>query len=341
MLRIGLIARADSRGLAIQTFEFFRHMAPVKVLGADPGPLSPYPSDWSRYPGAWIRPIPEPLPEAEAKAWLAGLDVVFCAETPYWYEIYDWARELGVKTVCQINPEFWRYHKDLWLPKPDLFVAPSSWRLEYLPDVRELPFPVARDRLPPRPVRQARTFLHVVGHPAISDRAGTQYVTHALRFVQSEIRVVVRAQQLPRTLRHVVVPRNVIFEVAEANLANYWDVYEGADVLLAPRRYGGLSLPVREAASLGMPVIALNRRPENQWLPTESLVPAISAGYLRTQAGQVRREGCSPKALAARIDRLAASPELVGKLSAASDAFAESVSWTRLKPLYEEALASW
>jgi hypothetical protein len=94
LMRIGLIARADKTGLGIQTYEFYRHMKPDKVLVVDLSSLL-----WSislicrctqvgqvwhdkRYPGTEI--FHDPVVDE----FLKDLDVVFTCETPYSYYLY-------------------------------------------------------------------------------------------------------------------------------------------------------------------------------------------------------------------------------------------------------------
>ena len=62
--------------------------------------------------------------------------VVFTVETPYDWRLPNWAREAGVKTVVQGNPEFYRNHlaSHAHQANPDEWWWPTSWR-----PIRELP----------------------------------------------------------------------------------------------------------------------------------------------------------------------------------------------------------
>lgn len=338
-MRIGLIARADNRGLGIQTWEAWRHLRPERTLVVDMGELTPYEQHFDRYPGARRSTWVDGNLEAEAMEWLVdGVDVVFTCETPYDFGLYDRARRRGVGTVCQINPEFWLYDRHPDLPRPDRIVSPSTWRLDEMRDVMHLPHPVARDRLPFRLRSEARTFLHVAGHPAMADRAGTKLLMHALPYIQAPVRIVVRAQHplrhMPPRLR---MPAKIDVQVADH--AEYWEPYAEADVLIAPRRYGGQSLPVNEALSSGMPVIALEREPERTWGGLLT-VPAQRTRDVRAQCGTLECLGCDPEDLARLIDHLAEDPAAVQQLSNEADAYAETISWDAMLPKYLALFAS-
>lgn len=47
--------------------------------------------------------------------------------------------------------------------------------------------------------------------------------------------------------------------------ANYFEMYEGHGVLVMPRKYGGLCLPVQEAMAAGLAVIMTNTAPNSDW----------------------------------------------------------------------------
>lgn len=337
-MRIGLLARSDHRGLGLQSVEFFRHMNPDRTVVIDMGHLSPYENHPEDFPGAHMvtyRSSVERLPDP-VRAMIRDVDVVWAAETLYWDELVPYARHHKTKTVVTANFEFHRWLADPHLMRPDLFLAPSAWHLEAWPDpTTHLPFPVARDRLPFRARTEAKTFLHIAGHRAMQDRAGTRLVLMAAKYVRSDVRIVIRTQTPMPAYKQMW---NV--EVIGGDVDNYWDLYERGDVLLHPRRYGGLSLPLNEAQSLGMPVIALGREPEWGILPPESFIPARRARDMKVVSGHCGWYDADPRHLAAKIDELAGDDALVARLSKEADEYAESISWERLGPAYREAFRS-
>lgn len=340
-MRLGLLARADDRGTGTQTWELYRHLNPAKTLVVDMGPLTPYRMHLDRFPDAEVAPFDgHRFPEGTLERFTQDLDVILSVETPYEWRLLDLCKDRGIKVVIQGNYEFCAWARDQDIPKPDLFLAPSTWNLDRWPQpVVHLPMPVDRERLPFRKRESARTFLHNVGHKAVNDRAGTETLTLALRSVRKPISIRFAAQS---GLGHLVrrrFHRHLNVEVLRGDRDNYWSIYHD-DVLLHPRRYGGLSLPLNEALSAGMVVIALDREPERSILPAESLVPAYVKLQRDLQPGPVDIYSCNPVDLAGMMDRLYEDDELVRKLSEASNQIAESISWDVLGPEYQRLLSS-
>lgn len=333
-MRLHAIARADNRGLGIQTFEFVRHMRPDRVLVVDMGGATPYEQRFDRYPDARVARLGA-FTDDDVDWLLDGADALYTAETAYDDRILAEARRRGVATAVQANHEFFRWIPDRQLVRPDLFLSPSTWYLEKWPAPKLLlPFPVARDRLPFRRRERVDTFLHVAGHRAAADRNGTRLLLDALRYVREPIRVLIHSQS---TIPHNLLrPRGTrtYAEVEQADVADYWTLYDGCDALILPRRYGGLSLPINEALSAGMPVVSLDVEPQRRFLPAEGLVPPTRASRLRLISGQVDWWRCDPRHLARKIEQVATDPELVARLSDTSDAIATRLSWEAMEPRY-------
>jgi len=351
-IRIALLVRSDHRGLGTQTRDYFRHLNPAKTLHirmTNPhGSWTPYverQAEW--YPG-----IPSAdfnghsgTVDEDAYRWLlTDVDVLLTAETAYDHRAWGWAREMGVRTVLVANPEFLGPDKLVGVG-PDQIVLPSPWRLGTIPGAIHVPQPVDRGvfAFSPRPLGDPPRFLHVVGHQAMRDRAGTEIVLDALRFLRNRIDLTIRTQgplSAPQDLRLRSLPRNRIPAILKGDIEDPRDLYAGYDVLVAPRRYGGLSLPLQEAASCGLAILAGNREPESSTLPTEGLVPITPGRPARFQSGVMFLEDVVPRELAAAMDRLVENPATVARLSAASDAYAASIDWNVLRPRWLAVLES-
>ena len=336
-MKLGLVARADNRGLGLQCREFFLNMAPDRVLVIDAKHQSPYPQNLDWYPDGIVTPwhsdgtFDEPI----MRKFLQGLDVVYIAETPGDYLLYDIAREYRVKTVCHVNPEFYRYVVSPKLPRPDVIWLPTSWLANKVPHDRILHFPVNRAHLPFRLRTEANTFLHVVGHRAARDRNGTHQIFKAFRFVRSPTTLLIRSQQPSPSLttaRHVKV-RHII-----ENVQDHAELYSEGDVLLLPRRYGGNCLIMNEALSCGLPVLMTDCSPQNTLLPPEMLIRSRTGVGLKAQSGRIPTVDIDPNYLAGMVDRLIADPAEVERLSKTADAIAATISWEALKPVYIQAL---
>lgn len=342
-MKVGLIARAEDRGLGVQSWEFFRHIKPERTLVIDMGELARgFEPHYDRYPGATVVGFRGgQLPEAEVRAWLEGLDAIFAAETLYDWHLADWAREAGARTVVQLNPEFFHHGESGGPPAPDAWWAPTPWRMEHLPKrTRLVPVPVAADRFATREARVASheplRVLHVVGHRAAADRNGTLQLFQALRHVREPIhvRLVTQDPQLPR----IRSQRTVTVETVTGGVADYWRLYDDADVLVMPRRYGGLCLPVQEALAAGLAVV-MTDCPPNQFWP---IIPvrATTRTALTTATGQVPMYAAHPGELGRTLNHLAAEREAVELARRAGRAWVAAHSWEVMLPTYEAELAA-
>lgn len=345
-MKLGMIARADNSGLGIQSWEFHRHMKPLRTLVIDVGYLADdgkhcnkathgdrYPHDAVMWAG-WCPP------NNLLREFLTGLDVVYVAETPYNPTLFAIAASMGVRTVLQYNWEF----LDRRPGHPTVFASPSTWHYDDLAVTNKvlLPVPIATDRFTVREhPPTARHFVHLVGRPAIHDRNGTAVLLGALEYVRAPVTVTVACQEpgyLARLSHHHRVPPNVVLIVDTSAPENYWDNYRAGDVLVMPRRFGGLCLPVQEAIGAGMPVIMGDQSP-NEWLPPDWLVPAVRQGQFPSRSS-IDLYGCDPVDLAAKIDEFAQDPVLYARAREHVVTLAENLSWAALKPEYDRVLSA-
>lgn len=332
--RIGLIARADSRGLGIQTLEVFRHLKPVKTMVVDCPSANPLPirRDW--YPGAtWIHGLPT---ARDFRTWLQGLDVVYTAETGYSPALWDEAEHAGVKTVLHVNLEFLDRHD-----RPTLWAAPTLWRFDELPEPKlHLPVPITLLPDHPHPAT-ASQFLHVIGRPAIHDRNGTHILLEALRYVQTPITVTITCQDssyVADALPGVHVPGHVRLDVRTGDVADHRDLYADQHVMVLPRRFGGLCLPAQEAMGAGMPVIMPHISPNNSWLPARWLVPAEQRGEF-TAKTRVQLYTTDPYELAVKMDQFATDVSFYANAVAMARDIARVGSWDSMQWIYEKTFA--
>jgi glycosyltransferase involved in cell wall biosynthesis len=355
MTKIGLIARADNTGLGQQSWEFYRHMQPYKTMIVDLGGRSLSGKDLTIYPDRFDNyAVIDGAPNRnEVMEFLEDLDVVFAMETPYNPDFFKIARSVDVRTVLQFNWEFLPYlQAGPWLDQvPDVLASPSLWHYEEAKtkfgsvcEVVHLPVPIALDRFEHNNddivPSKATQFLHVVGHEAVHDRNGTKDFCAALEYVESDIEVTIRTQakyidDLVWDLNH---RDNVLVEIHGSGMENYWDLYQGQHVLVMPRRYGGLCLPVNEALGSLMPVVMPNIEPNNLWLPPEWLVTAARLETFSAKS-PIDVHTSSPEFIAHKIDEFA-SGDLYQRGVFQAAKLAEERSWEHLKPLYDTVLDS-
>lgn len=344
-MKVGLIARGDDRGLGTLTREFYRAMKPDRtLLVVLPNELDVH-LDWYNALADTTRVLQltsERAVPGAAKAavmeWLEGLDVLYSAETYYDWRIVTWARQLGVRTVCHAMPEFYR-HDTHALPDPDVWWTPTSWRLDWMPPrTRVVPVPVALDRFDHGGARERRpfTWLHVAGARAAEDRNGTRLVLSAVRLCNEPQRVILRSHG-----ERIPVPRNnrgVDVEIVTEPVADYWRLYDEGELLVMPRRYGGLSLPVQEAMAAGMAVLMPDAEPQASEWPVLTL-PCVERSYVQLLNRRVPLLDVEPRAIAQRLDAFArADDALVGMARIRAGEWARANSWDALEPMVRHEL---
>ncbi|WP_156904971.1 glycosyltransferase [Mycobacterium kansasii] len=281
------------------------------------------------------------LPNDEDCArFMQGLTSVYSAETFYNRRLPIIGRSMGVKTVLHTNPEFLDLHDE-----PTLWAAPSRWLWSTIPNPKVfLLVPVETDRFAPQPADKAVNFLHLIGRPAVHDRAGTADFLRALQYVHSDITVTITCQE-PGYVRSLMLsngirlPDNIDLHVREGDRADYWDLYTDQHVLVSPRRFGGLSLPHQEACAAGLPVIATHCSPNSDWLPHEWLVSASKVGQFQAKQ-RIDLYSADHLALAEKITRFANYPVFYREAAERALTIAKSLSWEQLRPLYEKVLSA-
>jgi glycosyltransferase involved in cell wall biosynthesis len=334
-MRLGLIARADARGLGIQTKAVHDNLHPVKTMVIDCPSAKPLPlrRDW--FPDAtWVHGLPT---HGDFRTWLDGLDVVYTAETGYGTALWDEAERAGVKTVLAVNPEFLDRHD-----RPSLWAAPSMWRYDQLPEPKcFLPVPITPAECQETAGRTATRFVHVVGRPATRDRNGSEDLLASLQYVTTPVRVTITCQEagyVENLVGRFSVPSNVELVVRSGDVQCNTDLYEGQEVLLMPRRFGGLCLPLNEALGAGLPVVMPAISPNNTWLPSDWLVPATQAGSFTVKQNVIDFYSVDHQAYAEKIDALAGDPGLYTKAKTEALELREQYSWDTLRPAYLRTL---
>jgi len=327
-LRVGILARADDGGLGTMTWEFARHMQPARALIVDLGAQGRGPLRLERFTDHCEEVAicnSYPMFDASAIQWLLrDIDVLYSAETWYWPAVQTMATEAGVKTVLHSMPE---------LHNPGLLAdqvwVPTLWEIGRIPGAVHMPVPVALDRFPMITSTSAEKFLHVAAS-AFHDRNGTGTVQGAADAIKSSVDLIIRGSQ------DRFEPRGNARVIHEGGTASYWDMTAGADVLVYPRRYAGLSLPMQEAMARGMPLIVTDLSPQNAW-PGVLTIPAVDPYDVDMKGGTFKVWRSSPSSLAHAIDLLATDDGLFEDLSEGARFHAESISWTRMISVYYDA----
>lgn len=345
MSRFGLITFATDTGLGIQTRSLFEHLHPTKVMLVDLNAYNHMPVHREWYDSSSSLQYVTGFPtHADVDRFLDGLDTVMCCETPLNYLLFSRAAELGIKTVLQANPEFCDYLNQFPPARPTVIGLPSPWmrsdieRVAGTAQVIDLPAPIALDELHEHTAPQARTFVHVAGRPAHGDRNGTLDFIAAAQVAAPaapEARFVVYCQQPTPEIHRAITGTGVELRGAVERPA---DIYQDADVLVLPRRYGGLCLPQQEAIGCGIPVLMPDISPNNHWLPLDWLIPVQSHTEVFMARSPITMYRANVQSLAMRMVWMYRDAEQFQKMRGQARELAQTRSWDALLPLYREVL---
>ncbi|WP_274919618.1 glycosyltransferase [Streptomyces sp. WZ-12] len=303
----------------------------------------PVHADWYEYD---VRTRGAPS-KSDIEDFVSNLDLVLYCETPLNYDLLWYCRERNVKTVCQPNYELLDYvrpseRRRPTIPRPDLFVAPSPWHLEDIERIgptRYLPVPIDLSDLPRRDITRAREFFHIAGRPAFKDRNGTLAFIEAVKSVRPlmpDAVFTLYCQQMNDVFRRALDGSGIHLVGPMPRPA---DIFQTGDVLVLPRRYGGLCLPAQEAIGSGIPVLMTDVSPNNVVLPREWLVPVRPEVATIRICGRVDVHTVDVPKLAHEILHLYRHPAAVRHMHEQAKELAARMRWEEILPLYKRALS--
>jgi hypothetical protein len=333
-MQVGVVARSEARGLGNQTYEVCRNLDPDRVLLVDPGPDRRFDQHPERY-DPWRTTVSRwragQLDRPVVARWLRGLDVVYSAETPYDLRLPEWAAEVGCSVVVHANPELLNVHD---ATAAVTWWSATPWRRDFLPPTtRVVPMPCPTPKVTTDTDGGGVRFLHVAGWPTVKDRNGTDAVVAAAKRMTSGAPVILRGQHRDLAAYRGAAP-NLRVEVG--TIPNYWDLYRGADVLVMPRRFGGLCLPVLEALAAGLPVVMTDCPPNEVWPGPR--VRATSTSTVQTRGGVLPLFDTDPQALAETLDGIATDPETLSKLRREAADWVAANTWDALSGMWRDEL---
>jgi hypothetical protein len=254
-ISVGLVVRADQSGLGYQTKALYDLLKPSKVLLIDSKSFNNREQNYEWYKNPQISyGFPK---DDEVREFLKDLDVAISCEIFYNDNFTDIAKEMGVKTILQPNPELNPYVYQPTLTKPDAFFLPSTW-------YRDEMSKICKSYLCSPPIDIKESFqeitkeqgtlnvLHVAGRRAYMDRNGTEIV---------------------RLLGNIQGINITIHDQSASEVKDPSEIYKGNyHVMLLPRRYGGLCLPLYESLAHALPVLMPAMPPNLDILPRNWLI---------------------------------------------------------------------
>ncbi len=307
----GAVVFATEQGLGRQAKSFYDHGVFTEVLVWD---HSSYVNHTEWYPNR-VKTFNELLDKC---------DRIMFFELPHDWKHIVKARERGVKTVFFAMYECTRYPFPYF---PDVIAGGSVLEKETYKDldVKVINVP-APEEIKWKLRTKAEVFVHNAGHGGLGGRNGTMELLEAMKYVESPIKLIVRSQ--------VDIKRKNDDPRIEYRTGDfpYETLFEEGDIFVYPDKFGGSCLPLQEAHSAGMCVMASNRHPTNTWLPKEPLIPI--KGYKKERISiEFDSAIVDPRDIAQTIDGWYGKD--ITQFSLAGKKWAEDNSWEKLKPLYE------
>ena len=321
-LRIGAIMRVDSGGLANLSYDWWKNMPEITkcltILSE-----SAY-QNVMRYPEQIICQNYPTLEEIDL--FLKDIDVVIGFETPYNWNVFSMANERGIKTVLVPMYEWTEEKPPI---EPDLYLCPSLIERDiykYYPTKSEyIQNPIDRKVFKFKQREKAHTFVFNNGHGGSGGRNGMAILAQAIPLVKSDVKFLIHSQvQVPE----INDPR---VEVRLGDIKDRQDLFKEGDIMIYPKMFGALSLPIWEALSCGIPVLTTNLYPFNAMLPKEWFFEP--EGGKKIQTSPVNRiidmNFVNPQTLANKIDEWA-NKDITEESKKAGE-IAEQFNWNTSK----------
>lgn len=337
-MRVGTICYATTQGLGVLAKSFYDAGIITDVI-VFRHPHRDRPSHMEWYPEGTPELRSRPFGGPAVDEFLTRVDVVLFFETPFDWSFLLLCRDRDVPTILIPMHE--------WYPENpphqfDKIISPSLLDQDYFPGSSFIPIPVDPSRWKQR--TKAVRFLHNGGHLGCREHKGTRQLLEAVPRLDSTLQLTIRSQNA-RGLRSIVQEAlnsrefpNLRIELGEIP---YKDLWEGYDVLVAPEKFNGISLPLIEARTEGMLVITTDRYPMSTWLPNERkgpLIPVSSERKARTTGGHLEftESIVDPQDIAQMMNDW--HNRDISDYSLSGRQWAEENSWDALKPRYVEEL---
>ena len=336
-MRVGSIGYATCQGLGYLMKSFFESgLVTDPVVFRHGSPKRPTHLGW--YPPDTLELVGRPFSGSHLDRLVRGVDVMLFFETPFDWSVLDFCRARGVKTILM---PMYEWTPNVWPVKPDAVVCPSLLDLDYF----HAEFPAGMAEFIPVPVETkywrsretATRFLHNAGGIGHREHKGTRQLLEAVPYVKSDFRLTVRAQDVDdfnRMLDSFPDLRKDDRVTVQVGGIPYEQLWDGHDVLVAPEKFNGLSLPLQEARAAGMLVMTTDRYPHNTWLPRWPLIPVERTQRARVGGTYREFDECvvNPVDVAKTIDALFGCE--IREYSEAGRVWAERNSWPALIERY-------
>jgi glycosyltransferase involved in cell wall biosynthesis len=189
-----------------------------------------------------------------------SVDIILFCETPYDKKLVAIANAYGKRIVCIPMLE-WTPVRGGWIRDVDLFICPTAVCYhnlikDNLP-CEHFSWPIDTYRFKFKQRKTCDRFLFLNGNGGFKNRKGFDVVKQALE-LWPEFPLNVRSQ------KSIDWPKTDNLDILSPE-KNNGNLYNEGDVLIVPHSVDGLGLEVLEALASGMPVIATNGEPWNEF----------------------------------------------------------------------------
>ena len=250
-----VIGRADASGLGRMTIEFCRHMQPGRVAVLNYQGRGP--TDPALIPGSRLVSPPSMANHHLLAELMAGMATVVGFETFYNPAVLARARVDGLRTI--LFP-MWECSPP-WSEEADELICVSRRDMQAYPRGRLMRWPIDPVRFTSEGFPVQPTFLHNAGSHGYYGRNGTEFVLRAMGQCADLNACRFRVRSLEAIPPNWERPSHVAIESGDVPLER---LYAGS-VFVFPMRFEGLSLPISEAAAVGMPTIVLDLPEWEDW----------------------------------------------------------------------------
>ena len=330
-MKVGMVSYATEQGLGYLAKSFYDAgvIDEALIISYTARGTRPMHLEWYNGKAVVVHDI-RPMQGSEIDKVLDSVDVMLFFETPFDWSFPKKCNSKGVKTVCMPMHEW--YPKDK-LDTFDLMLCPSKLDQDYFPGSPLFQPPVDPNTWSLK--TEACRFVHNAGNIGHQQHKGTVEVLRAAQFIESDLTLTIRAQDvkyLNRLLAQVPEVKKNPKVILELGQIPYEDLYRSHDVSVVPEKFNGLSLPLQEAYAAGLVVMTTDRYPANTWLPSAPLIPVdhtrkgrIGGGYLEFEESVV-----DPRMVASTMDKWYGKD--IRDHSLKAQKWARANSWEAKKP---------
>lgn len=344
-MRVGSIVYATDQGIGIIAKAFYDHTVLTDVIVYRHSSRLTH-TEW--YPSSKV--ITDFRRISAVHDFCRSMDAMLFFETPFFWELIPYCKAHGVKTFLVPNHECTPKAMRGFL-LPDVLLCPSALEEKIFGQYEEVKAgacKVVRVQIPVNVTwhqrNYAKVFVHNAGHGGLRGRNGTDELLQALGHVRSPAKFIIRSQhELPkhglRECERFHRKTGGMFDLVQGTVPHSVLFSEG-DVFVFPEKFQGQSCPLEEAYASGMLVMATDRFPNNQYLPTEPLIlverlaeASVAARMLSFQEAVI-----DPRTIAATIDYWYGRD--ITEFSERGRVWGEQNSWDVLEAKYKELLKS-